>query len=81
MCGGKSHGCFSSLIVEFVGMLLSMFLILVALVKMKDHGIVRDGGKEITESQHELSRRTLSQELNRHAAVILEGTAIGMSSP
>ncbi|XP_024461642.2 general transcription and DNA repair factor IIH subunit TFB1-1 isoform X2 [Populus trichocarpa] len=43
---------------------------------LPDHGIVRDGSKEITESQHELYIRTLSQELNRHAAVVLQGTPI-----
>ncbi|KAF9678983.1 hypothetical protein SADUNF_Sadunf07G0092900 [Salix dunnii] len=43
---------------------------------LPDHGIVRDGSKEITESQHEQYRRTLSQELNRHAAVVLQGTPI-----
>lgn len=56
-------------------------LTLVALYKIQDHGIVRDGSKEITESQHELYIRTLSQELNRHAAVVLQGTPIGKSFP
>ncbi|XP_011007561.1 PREDICTED: probable RNA polymerase II transcription factor B subunit 1-1 isoform X1 [Populus euphratica] len=43
---------------------------------LPDHGIVCDGSKEITELQHELYRRTLSQDLNRHAAVVLQGTTI-----
>ncbi|XP_050237880.1 general transcription and DNA repair factor IIH subunit TFB1-1 [Mercurialis annua] len=43
---------------------------------LPDHGIVRDGSKEIIESEHEPYRRTLLQVLNRHAAVVLEGTAI-----
>ncbi|KAH8507592.1 hypothetical protein H0E87_009947 [Populus deltoides] len=43
---------------------------------LPDHGIVRDGSKEITELQHELYRRTLSQDLNRHAAVVLQGSPI-----
>lgn len=43
----------------------------------QDHGIFRDGGKDITESQHELYRRTLAHDLNRHAAVVLEGRAVG----
>lgn len=44
---------------------------------MQDHGIFRDGSKEINESQHELYRRTLLQDLNRHAAVVLEGRNLG----
>ncbi|XVE79124.1 hypothetical protein DITRI_Ditri14bG0032900 [Diplodiscus trichospermus] len=43
---------------------------------LPDHGIFRDGGKEMTESQNELYRRTLSQDVNRHAAVVLEGRAV-----
>ncbi|WCJ32548.1 General transcription and DNA repair factor IIH subunit TFB1-1 [Euphorbia peplus] len=43
---------------------------------LPDHGIVRDGSKDLTESRNEPRIRTLLQELNRHAAVVLEGTAI-----
>ncbi|KAJ9145634.1 hypothetical protein P3X46_027996 [Hevea brasiliensis] len=43
---------------------------------LPDHGIVRDGSKEITDSQNEPYMRTLLQDLNRHSAVVLEGTAI-----
>ncbi|KAJ4838255.1 hypothetical protein Tsubulata_011329 [Turnera subulata] len=43
---------------------------------LPDHGIARDGSKDITDSQNEIYRRTLSQDLNRHAAVILEGTTV-----
>ncbi|TYJ97218.1 putative RNA polymerase II transcription factor B subunit 1-1 isoform X2 [Cucumis melo var. makuwa] len=43
---------------------------------LPDHGIFRDGGKEITESQNEHYRRTLSQDLNRQGAVVLEGRTI-----
>ncbi|XP_037494489.1 general transcription and DNA repair factor IIH subunit TFB1-1 isoform X5 [Jatropha curcas] len=43
---------------------------------LPDHGIVRDGIKEIAELQNEPYRRTLLQDLNRHAAVVLEGKAI-----
>lgn len=43
---------------------------------LSDHGILRDGNKEITDTQYEQYRRTLSQDLNRHAAVVLEGRAI-----
>ncbi|GLT73822.1 hypothetical protein SLA2020_456550 [Shorea laevis] len=43
---------------------------------LPDHGIVRDGSKEVTESQQELYRRNLSQDINRHAAVVLEGRAV-----
>ncbi|KAJ8754875.1 hypothetical protein K2173_015387 [Erythroxylum novogranatense] len=43
---------------------------------LPDHGIVRDGGKEVSESQSEPYRRTLFQDLNRHSAVVLEGTTV-----
>ncbi|XP_021604591.1 general transcription and DNA repair factor IIH subunit TFB1-1 isoform X2 [Manihot esculenta] len=43
---------------------------------LPDHGIARDGSKEITESQNEPYIRTLLHDLNRHGAVVLEGTAI-----
>lgn len=43
---------------------------------LPDHGIFRDGGKDITELQHELYRRTLAHDLNRHAAVVLEGRTV-----
>ncbi|KAL5786977.1 hypothetical protein ACOSP7_003926 [Xanthoceras sorbifolium] len=43
---------------------------------LPDHGIFRDGSKELNESQHELYRRTLLQDLNRHAAVVLEGRTV-----
>ncbi|KAJ4975577.1 hypothetical protein NE237_000683 [Protea cynaroides] len=43
-----------------------------------DHGILRDGIKETTDLQYELYKRTLSQDLNRHAAVVLEGRALEM---
>ncbi|XVE79128.1 hypothetical protein DITRI_Ditri14bG0033200 [Diplodiscus trichospermus] len=41
-----------------------------------DHGIFCDGNKEMTETQNELYRRTLPQDINRHAAVVLEGRAV-----
>ncbi|CAN1760438.1 General transcription and DNA repair factor IIH subunit TFB1-1 [Linum perenne] len=44
---------------------------------LPDHGIARDGVKEVPESESELYRRTLLQDLNRHAAVVLEGAPIG----
>ncbi|KAF5470525.1 hypothetical protein F2P56_011031 [Juglans regia] len=40
------------------------------------HGIFRDGNKEITESQHELYRRTFLQDLNQQGEVVLEGRTI-----
>uniref|UniRef100_A0A2P2LR62 Uncharacterized protein MANES_02G224100 n=1 Tax=Rhizophora mucronata TaxID=61149 RepID=A0A2P2LR62_RHIMU len=43
---------------------------------LPDHGIARDGSKETAESHNEQYRRTLLQELNRHAAVVLEGAAV-----
>lgn len=45
-------------------------------IHLPDHGIFRDGGKEITESHNEQCRRTLSQDLNRQGAVVLEGRTI-----
>lgn len=44
---------------------------------LQDHGILRDGTKELNELQPEHYRRTLLQDLNRHAAVVLEGRTIG----
>ncbi|CAN0921061.1 General transcription and DNA repair factor IIH subunit TFB1-1 [Linum grandiflorum] len=46
---------------------------------LPDHGIARDGVKEVPESEHERDKRTrtLLQDLNRHAAVVLEGAPIG----
>ncbi|CAL1410062.1 unnamed protein product [Linum trigynum] len=43
---------------------------------LPDHGIFRDGSKEVPESGNELYQRTLLQDLNRHAAVVLQGTPI-----
>ncbi|XP_068642205.1 general transcription and DNA repair factor IIH subunit TFB1-1-like isoform X2 [Aristolochia californica] len=43
---------------------------------LPDHGIRRDGIKESNDAEYELYRRTLSQDLNRHAAVVLEGKAL-----
>nr|ACF22789.1 transcription factor related protein [Brachypodium distachyon] len=42
-------------------------------IHLPDHGILRDGSRETTDTDSELARRTLSQDLNRHAAVVLEG--------
>lgn len=42
-------------------------------IHLLDHGILRDGSKETVDTDSELARRTLSQDLNRHAAVVLEG--------
>ncbi|WJX43881.1 hypothetical protein P8452_30927 [Trifolium repens] len=43
---------------------------------LPDHGIFRDGSKEIPEAQHPLYRRTLLQDLNRQGAVVLEGKTL-----
>ncbi|EXB51046.1 hypothetical protein L484_023748 [Morus notabilis] len=43
---------------------------------LPDHGIFRDGTKEISETQHEQYMRTLSQDLNRQGAVVLEGRTV-----
>lgn len=48
-----------------------------ALFGEKDHGIFRDGSKEISEAQHLLYRRTLLQDLNRQSEVVLEGKTLG----
>lgn len=45
-------------------------------IHLPDHGILRDGSKETADAENELARRTLSQDLNRHAAVVLEGRAL-----
>uniref|UniRef100_A0A1D1Y4L8 Putative RNA polymerase II transcription factor B subunit 1-1 n=1 Tax=Anthurium amnicola TaxID=1678845 RepID=A0A1D1Y4L8_9ARAE len=41
-----------------------------------DHGILRDGNKETTDVDNELPQRTILQDLNRHAAVVLEGRVL-----
>ncbi|KAK9152344.1 hypothetical protein Syun_010653 [Stephania yunnanensis] len=46
-------------------------------IHLPDHGILRDGTKETTESEYDEYRRSLLQDLNRHAAVVLEGKALG----
>ncbi|XP_021724624.1 probable RNA polymerase II transcription factor B subunit 1-1 [Chenopodium quinoa] len=45
---------------------------------LPDHGNHRDGNKEVAESQthYDQYKRNLSQDLNRHAAVVLEGRAL-----
>ncbi|KAK4266275.1 hypothetical protein QN277_027222 [Acacia crassicarpa] len=43
---------------------------------LPDHGIFRDGSKEVSEAQHQLCRRTLLQDLNRQGAVVLEGRTL-----
>ncbi|KAF4349495.1 hypothetical protein CsatB_013259 [Cannabis sativa] len=45
---------------------------------LPDHGIFRDGTKEVSEPQSEHYKRTLSQDLNRQGAVVLEGRTIDM---
>ncbi|KAJ8499080.1 hypothetical protein OPV22_009632 [Ensete ventricosum] len=45
-------------------------------IHLPDHGILRDGCKEIADSENDLARRTLAQDVNRHAAVVLEGRAL-----
>lgn len=43
---------------------------------LPDHGIFRDGSKEINEPQHEQYKRTFLQDLNRQGEVVLEGRKI-----
>ncbi|XP_057835632.1 general transcription and DNA repair factor IIH subunit TFB1-3 [Cryptomeria japonica] len=42
---------------------------------LPDHGIVRDAGREGAEIGSKQPKRTLLQDINRHAAVVLEGKA------
>ncbi|WVZ64374.1 hypothetical protein U9M48_013898 [Paspalum notatum var. saurae] len=42
-------------------------------IHLPDHGILHDGSKETVDTDSELVMRTLFQDLNRHAAVVLEG--------
>ncbi|KAA8523510.1 hypothetical protein F0562_009933 [Nyssa sinensis] len=45
---------------------------------LPDHGLPHVGSKDAMDSQYEQYRRSLSQSLNRHAEVVLEGRAINM---
>ncbi|XP_057509083.1 general transcription and DNA repair factor IIH subunit TFB1-1-like [Actinidia eriantha] len=45
-------------------------------IHLLDHGMSRDFNEEATDLQYEEYRRTLSQVLNRHGAVVLEGRCI-----
>ncbi|KAI3973200.1 hypothetical protein MKW92_005959 [Papaver armeniacum] len=47
-------------------------------IHLLDHGIYRDGSKEFTDSEYDQYKRTLAQDLNRHAAVVLEGRTLDM---
>jgi transcription initiation factor TFIIH subunit 1 len=49
-------------------------------IHLPDHGILRDGSRETVDADSELARRTLSQDLNRHAAVVLEGRSTDVES-
>ncbi|KAG8047160.1 hypothetical protein GUJ93_ZPchr0008g13790 [Zizania palustris] len=42
-------------------------------IHLPGHGIIHDGSKETIDTDSDFARRTLSQDLNRHAAVVLEG--------
>lgn len=44
---------------------------------MQDHGLSRDVSKDLTDSQYDLYKRSFLQDLNRHAAVVLEGRSVG----
>lgn len=45
-------------------------------IHLPDHGLSRDDSKEAIDSPYEEYRRSLSQVLNRHGAVVLEGRSI-----
>ncbi|CAH8327108.1 unnamed protein product [Eruca vesicaria subsp. sativa] len=47
---------------------------------LMDHGIQRDGTMDVVEPQSGQFRRSLLQDLNRHAAVVLEGRNIDVDS-
>ncbi|KAF2560217.1 hypothetical protein F2Q70_00015728 [Brassica cretica] len=47
---------------------------------LMDHGIQRDGTMDVVEPQNGQFRRSLLQDLNRHAAVVLEGRNIDVDS-
>ncbi|XP_047076771.1 general transcription and DNA repair factor IIH subunit TFB1-1-like isoform X1 [Lolium rigidum] len=49
-------------------------------IHLADHGILRDGSRETVDADSELAGRTLSQDLNRHAAVVLEGRSTDVES-
>ncbi|KAF7143142.1 hypothetical protein RHSIM_Rhsim05G0134800 [Rhododendron simsii] len=50
-------------------------------IHLPDHGMSRDGSDSATDSQYEEYGRSLSQVLNRHGAVVLEGRSIGKNLP
>ncbi|KAK1269455.1 putative RNA polymerase II transcription factor B subunit 1-1 [Acorus gramineus] len=43
---------------------------------LPDHGILRDGNKETSDLENEIPVRTFAHDINRHAAVVLEGRAL-----
>ncbi|KAG7600659.1 BSD domain [Arabidopsis suecica] len=47
---------------------------------LMDHGIQRDGTMDVVEPQNDQFKRSLLQDLNRHAAVVLEGRSIDVES-
>ncbi|CAH2064259.1 unnamed protein product [Thlaspi arvense] len=47
---------------------------------LMDHGIQRDGTSDVVEPRNDQFRRSLLQDLNRHAAVVLEGRSFDVES-
>ncbi|PIA59420.1 hypothetical protein AQUCO_00400358v1 [Aquilegia coerulea] len=47
---------------------------------LPDHGIFRDGSKETIDTEYDEYKRTLAQNLNWHAAVVLEGQGLDVES-
>ncbi|CAI9755050.1 unnamed protein product [Fraxinus pennsylvanica] len=43
---------------------------------LPDHGLLREESKDVLESQYEPYRRHFSQDLNQHAAVVLQGRVV-----
>lgn len=47
---------------------------------MQDHGLSRGDSKDVLEPQYEPYRRSFSQNLNQHGAVVLQGRIVGKIS-
>ncbi|KAL0407039.1 UNVERIFIED_CONTAM: General transcription and DNA repair factor IIH subunit TFB1-1 [Sesamum latifolium] len=45
-------------------------------IHLPDHGLLQDEAKDVLDSQYEPYRRSFSQDLNQHAAVVLQGRLV-----
>lgn len=57
--------------------LLHMYTHVLMIAKVQDHGLSRGDSKDVLEPQYEPYRRSFSQNLNQHGAVVLQGRIIG----